>query len=218
MPNPSLEIQSGPEAGKRIEIPPGIEEILLGRSPECAIVVAAPSVSRKHARLVRLGDRFRIEDLGSANGTQVNGNRVESPVEVGDQDRITLGSIEMLLSSPPSVPPEADATIAVPPGEDATIAVSPRANPAQPSPDRLHEPPSVPAPPAPPNELPRPWRRDEAAPPSVEPNPELTPTRPTPGLPASAPRARAAGPGIAELVAIGVASFLAVYVLGWLLG
>ena len=50
---------------------------LVGRSPDCDLVLADPSVSRRHARLLPRGDELLVEDLGSAGGTFVNGERVE---------------------------------------------------------------------------------------------------------------------------------------------
>src|SRR5262249_16443982 len=57
---------------------PGVPrgEITLGRSPACNIVTESGAVSKVHARIERTADQLVLEDLGSANGTFVNGNRV----------------------------------------------------------------------------------------------------------------------------------------------
>jgi DNA-binding winged helix-turn-helix (wHTH) protein len=72
----------------------------LGRSDSCAVVIALPLVSRLHARIELRHDRYLLFDAGSANGTFVNGARVE--VEQGRQlstgDTIWLGSSEVTLS------------------------------------------------------------------------------------------------------------------------
>src|SRR6185295_7657019 len=52
---------------------------IVGSGPECDIVVARPTVSRRHCRLMEMGGVFQIEDLGSRNGTYVNGTRIETP-------------------------------------------------------------------------------------------------------------------------------------------
>jgi hypothetical protein len=82
-----LEIESGPLVGQRH----GIEDdILVGRSPECDLTVPIAQISRKHARFLLEDKRLRIEDLGSANGTKVNGARVDSSVILHHQDKIEV--------------------------------------------------------------------------------------------------------------------------------
>jgi len=72
---PRLILISGPVAGLTPgdSFPLAAAETVLGRSPTCAIQVAAPTVSRHHARLTRQGDDFILDDLGSTLGTYVNG-------------------------------------------------------------------------------------------------------------------------------------------------
>jgi ABC-type multidrug transport system ATPase subunit/pSer/pThr/pTyr-binding forkhead associated (FHA) protein len=64
--------------------------LVLGRDPTCDQVLDAPMVSRRHARLTRVGGQLLLEDLGSANGTFLNGRRVSQPVPVRPGDRIGL--------------------------------------------------------------------------------------------------------------------------------
>lgn len=66
-------------------------EVLVGRSSDLDMVLVEEMVSRKHARLVLRGDRVEIEDLGSTNGTFVNGERI-TRASVGEGDRILIGS------------------------------------------------------------------------------------------------------------------------------
>jgi pSer/pThr/pTyr-binding forkhead associated (FHA) protein len=70
----------------------------IGRSPECDIVLADPSVSRSHALLdVRAGTLY-VRDAGSTNGTFVNGQRVESsPLKPGDV--VAFGKSSMRVES-----------------------------------------------------------------------------------------------------------------------
>lgn len=75
---------------------------VLGRSPECDLVLDGPGSSRRHARILREGDRFLLEDLGSANGTLVNGARAQRcPLEVGDELRIDEFQLTFVLESRP---------------------------------------------------------------------------------------------------------------------
>ena len=63
--------------GSRVSV--GEEPIIMGRAPECDIELADATVSRRHAEVVRDGDAWFIRDLGSSNGTKVNGDRRDRP-------------------------------------------------------------------------------------------------------------------------------------------
>lgn len=66
---------------------------VLGRLPDCDIQIDSNMVSRKHARVFSKGTDFLIEDLGSGNGTFVNGQKVEQPQTLKTNDRIKLGPV-----------------------------------------------------------------------------------------------------------------------------
>lgn len=90
----TLKVHSGESAGKVHEL--NLDQAVLGRNTFCDIVIPMHSISRQHARIVREGERFFVEDMGSLNGTFVNGNRISGRVELNDNDRIHL--YEVLLS------------------------------------------------------------------------------------------------------------------------
>ncbi len=72
-------------------------EVVIGRSPECQIVLRDFGISRNHAKIVVGEDGVRILDMKSKNGTQVNGVPiVEAPLR--DGDRILLGKFELVFS------------------------------------------------------------------------------------------------------------------------
>jgi hypothetical protein len=71
--------------------------LILGRARDCDCVIAEPSVSRRHAQLRRDGDRWLLRDLGSRNGTRVNGMRVLEETEVRPGDRVSFGGIPYRL-------------------------------------------------------------------------------------------------------------------------
>jgi len=64
---------------------------LIGRAIDCDLVVNQAEVSSNHCRLTRTDKGFLLEDLGSSNGTYVNGVRISKPTLVQPSDRITLG-------------------------------------------------------------------------------------------------------------------------------
>ena len=93
---PKLLIKS--ESGAKVPHELAEELITVGRGPDNAILIDHPSVSGRHAQLQRVGDIYRLKDLDSTNGTQVNGQRVnETALRFGD--RIRFGKIEALFES-----------------------------------------------------------------------------------------------------------------------
>jgi hypothetical protein len=82
-----LEIESGPLAGQRY----GLEgSIVVGRSTECDLTIPVPRISRQHARFTVSGDKLLVEDLKSANGTAVNGTRINSAFSLSHQDKVEI--------------------------------------------------------------------------------------------------------------------------------
>jgi hypothetical protein len=74
------------------EIYPLAEEITVGRGGGCSIVLPDDSyVSTVHARLFRRGSEVFVEDLGSRNGTYVNGTPVAAPTRIRRGDRVQFG-------------------------------------------------------------------------------------------------------------------------------
>jgi len=71
-------------------------KVVIGRSRDCDLRIADLNASRRHAELQKDGDGYWIVDLGSMNGTLVNGHRVERE-RLDDGDRITLGSTEIVF-------------------------------------------------------------------------------------------------------------------------
>ncbi len=69
----------------------------VGRSDTCAIVIPLPIVSRLHARIELEHERYVLFDAGSANGTFLNGQRIEHGYELHTGDRVWLGSPEAAL-------------------------------------------------------------------------------------------------------------------------
>jgi len=72
--------------------------MVIGRLPECAIVLSDPNVSRRHAEIRRVGEAVVVTDLGSTNGTRVNGIPVrEQHLATGDE--VTVGSTTLVYES-----------------------------------------------------------------------------------------------------------------------
>ena len=73
---------------------------LIGRSRRCDVVLGDPNVSRQHAEVRRDGERFVLRDLGSTNGTRVNGREVRQAV-LRHGDRIELATTELRFEISP---------------------------------------------------------------------------------------------------------------------
>jgi phosphoserine phosphatase RsbU/P len=85
-----LQANNGPQAGRRYEIKG--DKFILGRLPDCHVVIEVGAVSRQHCQIVREGDRFLLEDLGSRNGTFLNDEpdkiHDRRPLKPGDRIRV----------------------------------------------------------------------------------------------------------------------------------
>ena len=91
----SLTIKSGPGAGRVIDLPQG--ELLIGRIEPAGLVISDSEVSRRHARLLFREGKYFLEDLGSANGTILNGQRISGECPLTDGDEILVGTKVVLF-------------------------------------------------------------------------------------------------------------------------
>jgi DNA-binding winged helix-turn-helix (wHTH) protein len=78
-------------------IPLGLGSHLIGRAPDASIRFSSPAISRRHARVTVDGSGVAIEDLGSKNGTRVNGPRIKRSTALGDGDEVRLGPVRMVF-------------------------------------------------------------------------------------------------------------------------
>jgi pSer/pThr/pTyr-binding forkhead associated (FHA) protein len=85
-----LKIAEGKDAGKEFLFEQ--DSVLIGRTPECDVILYDAGVSRRHCRIFSEGDGYIVEDMGSANGTKVNGAPVKTQL-LTDGDQLTLGPV-----------------------------------------------------------------------------------------------------------------------------
>lgn len=93
------------EDGVEIETEMDADVITVGRHPDSIVVLPSASVSSHHATIKRRGDAFYVQDLGTTNGTKLNGVEVEE-AKLQDGDKVTFGDIPGIvhLTDAPVVP------------------------------------------------------------------------------------------------------------------
>jgi hypothetical protein len=123
---PRLIAQEGSEQGRSFAIPP--TGLLVGRAAECDLALDDAEISRRHARFYWRGTQLLVEDLGSANGTVVNGQSISGPRPLSERDLVALGKSVFIVQGLVSreLTPTARNLDAVAPAASPYYAVPPR--------------------------------------------------------------------------------------------
>ncbi|MEU4093520.1 FHA domain-containing protein [Streptomyces sp. NPDC026673] len=130
---PQLIETTGPGAGTAHAIPAGYSEI--GRHPGSGIRLDEEGVSRRHAAVNRAGSHVVLSDLGSTNGTYLNGALLDAPRPLHDGDLLRIGHVELRLSvesARPARPARPDAEEADTPGTAGAREAGQAAEPGEP--------------------------------------------------------------------------------------
>jgi serine phosphatase RsbU (regulator of sigma subunit) len=90
----------GPDTGRQYSLEQ--DAMVLGRQTDSAICLESQAVSRHHARIVRVDSSFFIEDLGSSNGTYINGSRIRERTPLTEKDTLQIGPYLFGLRVPPT--------------------------------------------------------------------------------------------------------------------
>ena len=189
-----LILQSGPTAGAEYALEK--EELYLGRDVNNDITINDPEVSRRHARLIRQGDAYLYEDLGSTNGSFILGQRVSSPILLQPGTTITIGERVVINYIADVFDPSA--TVAAPRQNFA-----PRTTAEVPPPVSIaHIPPATP-------------QAISPAPPAYTPLDQAVATPPPPIAPVSAPKKKSSRTVMILLIILGV--ILVFCVIPWII-
>lgn len=93
-------LETGPQpalVGQNRDVVPLLDLVRIGRAPDCDLIIDRQEISRHHAELLRIdADAYELRDLGSTNGTHVNGKPVDTAM-VGHGDEIRLGAFPFRL-------------------------------------------------------------------------------------------------------------------------
>ena len=156
-----LTMQSGPTPGK--VFPLEGNTVTIGREPDNGVVIPDPEVSRKHTKLALENDQYVISDMGSTNGTVVDGQRVTTEHVMVSGEVISLSeNISLLFEAiAPAFKPDPNATIMSParvaPVAPASMpAPTPEPEPTPMAADPVYTPAPTPAPMPAPSPVPAP--------------------------------------------------------------
>src|SRR5579872_3777880 len=103
---PTLKILKGTNEGT--DIPIDADRFVLGRNPDCHIVIPITSVSREHAQILRIAGKYYIEDKQSRNKTFVNNQEITTRTLLNNNDRIRICDSLFAFMDPPATTAEGE--------------------------------------------------------------------------------------------------------------
>lgn len=112
MPEVLLEVVEGPASGRQVPLNGPVE---IGRDPRAGVVLQDDQTSRHHVRITPIEGGALAEDLGSTNGTFVNGNQIHAPTRMTPGDQLLVGISVIQLRSATQVARQPSAVRPVPP-------------------------------------------------------------------------------------------------------
>ncbi len=101
----TLVVMKGADAGKRFAL--GKKRLVVGKGSSCDLQFVDATVSRQHIEIAADDDTYSVRDLGSTNGTQINGTRIKEAF-LSPGDRIQVGNIELMFQPIYETPEESE--------------------------------------------------------------------------------------------------------------
>lgn len=116
-----LNIIRGRGASETVKLVDGVTTV--GRQDDCQLRIKSSQVSRKHCEIFEKKGLLLVKDLGSSNGTFVNGQRIDGQRVIEPGDMLTIGPVKLKVSKVGEAAPTRPATAAVKPGDTAVVEV-----------------------------------------------------------------------------------------------
>jgi pSer/pThr/pTyr-binding forkhead associated (FHA) protein len=92
----TLKVLEGAKTGAKIAVKKA--EFIIGRSQSCHLCAASSAISRQHCAILRQDNRVSVKDMGSRNGTLVNGERITEEIELTSGDELSVGPLKFLVT------------------------------------------------------------------------------------------------------------------------
>src|SRR5947208_16722199 len=92
-----LVVLAGAKEG--LEIPLKKDKFLIGRAKECALRAGSEAISRRHCAIIRRESGYKVRDLGSRNGTHVNGEKITAEVPLNEGDELRVGPLTFRVAA-----------------------------------------------------------------------------------------------------------------------
>ena len=102
---PAFRLHVAPAEGSPFDFAFTGESVVVGRAVDAGLSIADPFLSRRHSRFFRLGPALLVEDLGSRNGTLVNGRMIAAPTPVGPGDVVQISQSEITIHAQHAIDP-----------------------------------------------------------------------------------------------------------------
>ncbi|MCA9079273.1 MAG: FHA domain-containing protein [Planctomycetaceae bacterium] len=113
-----LEIQNGKLKGRRLKVTDS--DVLVGRDAGCKVRIASEEVSRLHCRLIATPEGVLVKDLGSSNGTFIDGRPIKGNAMLKPGGQLTIGPMTLRLLGEPAAKPKSDTVRVKPSAKDVT--------------------------------------------------------------------------------------------------
>src|SRR5947209_12932542 len=114
-----LLIVQGRSVTNTIKLNDGVTTI--GRHDDCQLRIKSSQVSRKHCELFEKKGLLLVKDLGSSNGTYVNGKRIQEQRVLEPGDELTIGQVKLKVAKAGQAPPPSPSKPAMKPGDTAVV-------------------------------------------------------------------------------------------------
>jgi pSer/pThr/pTyr-binding forkhead associated (FHA) protein len=116
-----LNIIRGRGASETVKLADGVTTV--GRQDDCGLRIKSSQVSRKHCEIFEKKGLLLVKDLGSSNGTFVNGERIDGQRVIEPGDTLTIGPVKLKVSKIGEAPPARSPKPAIKPGDTAVVEV-----------------------------------------------------------------------------------------------